>query len=227
MSVKKIIYISLFWANTLTYSATITVQVRAYPDVHFVKNLTKPDKLASHTLNRIGKNTHNAGIFGTYAGFLEASNPHGYIVFPRKHTNPSLKLLLTNRITPIIMFEQTIQHWQLIPNEDAQLYTIEKTTDPDTQLTYWNVTKAELPEDNVIPMETLIIVAQPQHIYVPTGITITDDGPNLILPPIYTRKDINAVDNSLYMLNMAHLFGQVHVTHEKKDLYYRQQPKES
>ncbi len=227
MKAHTIICIVLLAAACTLECATITVRLRAYPNAEkIVQKLKKPGKIAQYTVEGLVNHNMVTGIFATYAGFLEASNSYGYIVFERKHNQPVVYLLVTKHITPIVMFEQTIQHWKLIPEISAQFYKIERITDADTELTYWQVEQADIPKDNVIPLETIIIIAQPKHIYVPTGITLTDTGPNLLLPNVYTRKGIKIINNSLYILNLAHLFGQVHVTHDKKATYYALQPQE-
>lgn len=221
----------LVWSATLSVyyaqSATLTLRIRSYPDAHrTVKKLKKAGNIAKQHLNGLGTANSSpiVGIFATYAGYLEASNVHGDIIFTRKHNQPKLNLLITPQITPVVMFEQTIQNWQLIPTVQAQLYTIERETDENTQLTYWNVQEKELPEDNTIPLETIIIIAKPKHMVMPTGITLTDTSTNLVLPHVYTRKGIDIVGNSLYILNLSHLFGQVHVMHDKKETRYALQP---
>ncbi len=165
-----------------------------------------------------------SGIFATYGGFLNATTYGGLLTFPLKHTQPRLNLIITTHILPIVMFEQTIQHFEIVPGVPVDWYTLERITDDETGLTFWDTQKATPPSDNRIPLDSIVIIAKPENIYVPTGITITDSGANFFLPTIYAKSSIQITKNSLYLLNFAHLFGQVNMHHETRPLSYQIQP---
>jgi len=221
MKTLRIICCAFLMAPCALNSSTITLRISPYPaKQHPMPSMQHPSVASHHTLDHLINSSRITGVFATYAGFLEASNTDGFIIFPRKHTNAKVNLLVTNQITPIVMFEQTIQNWQILPHAATEMYQAERTTDPETGLTYWEVSAAELPTDLTIPLETIIIIAEPAHMYIPIGISLTDSGPNLVLPTIYTRKGIHIVENSLYMLQLAHLFRPAHIIHTTKDLYY-------
>ena len=160
------------------------------------------------------------GIFVTYAGFLETSDANGYVLFPRKHTEAKIYVLITKQITPTVMFEQTVQHWTASGHMPKKMYLFEQKTDPETQLIYWNVSPASLPEDFVIPLDTIIIITDPSYVTVPEGVTLTHEGQNLLLPTIYVRKEIPIIENSLYILQLAHLFRPSQIIHTQKETYH-------
>jgi hypothetical protein len=217
--------IFLTTAHSTLYSSILTLTIQPYPRKHITVRRLKTTSGIDHAkLSKMVNPSQVAGIFATYAGFIESSDSFGQIVFPRKQTNTTLYVLVTNRITPIVMFEQTIAHWERVPDAPSRMYTYSRITDPETNLTYWDVQEAPLSTDSIIPLETLIIIAHPNNIFIPTGITITQEGPNLVLPTIYARKGIDIINDSLYVLNLAHLFGQVHLAHTKKASYYASQP---
>ncbi|HEV2916566.1 MAG TPA: hypothetical protein VGW78_02365 [Candidatus Babeliales bacterium] len=208
-----------------SFCATITVPFRPYPHIRkTIYQLKKTGTISHIKLSSLVNPWQVAGIFATYAGYLESSDHFGYIIFPRKQVQPVLHVLIAHKIEPIVMFEQTISHWIIVNGSPAAMYRFERISDSDIGLTYWNVQQEQLPPDNAISLDTLIIIAHPDNIYIPLGITLTDAGPNLFLPTFYTRKNIKVTDNALYMLDLAHLFGQVHLAHIKKPMYYAIQP---
>lgn len=223
MKIYTLIILSFVLIPCNLKSSTITLRIRSYPTTeNIIKNLKKPGIIAHHTLQSIHHGPIT-GIFATYAGYLEASNSDGFITFPRKNTVPKLNILITPQITPIVMFEQTIQNWQIIPGIPARWYSIERVTDTETSLLYWQIQEAPTPSDLFIPLDTIVIIAEPQNIYFPVGITLTDGGPNLVLPSIYTRPELHIIENSLYILQLAHFFRPAQVLHVKKELYYAEQ----
>lgn len=204
----------LFMYPNVLADNVITFFLRPYPAEESTEQaqdtankLEYPKKLARHHIEGIVERNPIAGIFSTYAGFIEASNVNGQILFPRKHTQPKVNLIITNKLTPIMMFSQTVHHWELEEIAPAAMYTIERKQDEETNQFYWDVQEAKVPKDYIIPLESIVIIAKPHYIYVPTGITLTDDSPNLVLPNIYVKRGINIIANSLYMLNLMHLFG--------------------
>ena len=199
----------------------ISLFIRPYPQAHATtQKIKKVGKIARHTIEGIADYQIPAGIFSTYAGYLNISDLDGQIVFPRKHAKPVIQLIITTRITPILMFEKTVHHWELVPGVPAQMYTFEQTFNEGTKTFYWDVYPAQLPEDNIIPLSALIIFAKPRYFYVSTGITITDDSPNFILPTIYARKGIKITNNALYVFNLSHFFGQVYYRYKKQSKRY-------
>lgn len=157
------------------------------------------------------------GIIATYGGYVNVSDELGQISFPFKQVTPAIKLLITPEITPVLMGGNTVHHWTLDKNTPTAMYAIEKKQDEVTQLYYWDTQSIELPTNRAIPKETVILLAQPNDIYVATGITPSTDNPHLILPAIYVKKEIDAVEHSLFMLNLIHLFGPVDNVYDKKE----------
>ncbi len=199
----------------------ISFFIRSYPQAHITaQKITRTGKIARHTIEGIADYQIPAGIFSTYAGYLNISDLDGQIVFPRKHAKPVIQLIVTTRITPILMFGKTIHHWELVPGVPVQMYTFERNFDEKTKTFYWDVQLAKLPEDNIIPLSSLVIFAKPRYFYIPTGITITDDSPNFILPTIYARKGIKITNNALYVFNLSHFFEQVYYRYKKQPNRY-------
>ncbi len=218
---------SIAWflaAHHLYADPLIMLFFRDFPTPHIqhdVDTVTQnifgsPKKFArSHLEGTVCRNL-KAGIWGTYAGFLELSNADGQLTFPRKHIDPVIHLVITPQITPIIMFEQTVHHWELTPDTQYEIYRYEQDRDEDTARYYWRVTKVPTFKDNIIPSDAVILLAKPQHLYVPTGITLTHESPNLLLPYIYVKRGFNLASNSLYLLNINHLFNHARMK-EKED----------
>lgn len=186
-------------------------------------NLSRPTNLARYQSRIINEKIMPSGIFGIYAGNIDISNLNGHLVFPYKHSKPMVYLVITNQILPTVMFFNTLKNWKLRPGEPAQMFKVERKQDDVTQQLYWDVEKIDLPQDGIIPLEAVILLAKPKHIYVPEGITPTEQSPHLLLPDVYVRKGINKTENALYILNLKHFFGNIEAIHridKKRYLQY-------
>lgn len=209
------------WAESKN-RAQITFFAREYPT--FVKEATnfahKKDKFEHPSYPHIQKIKQlldpdiTNGIFAAYHGFLALSAPDGQISFPI-HTvwddknPPKLHLVITNRVTPIMMNSSTIHHWEIEEKTPAAFYKLERTKDPNSDIYFWNVTEEKLPEDLMIPNDAILIFAKPDTIYVPTGIALAEDAPNLHLPDVFVKPEINKISNALYVLYLKHFFGPI------------------
>jgi hypothetical protein len=207
------------WSDT-SRTTQITFFVREYPE--FVKEPTnfneKKDKISHPSYPHAQKikalidpDIAN-GIFATYGGFLVISSPDGQISFPVGHDwtdKPTVFLVITNRVTPIMMNSTTIHHWEMEEKTPAAMYKMVRTKEAGNDIVFWDVTTEPLPENRIIPNTSILIFAKPDTIYVPTGIVLAEDTPNLHLPDIYVKPEINKLSNALYVLYLRHFFGPV------------------
>ncbi len=183
--------------------------------------LKKSHGIAKQTLQGIMNPHPVAGIFSSYFGFLNVSDYNGQTTFPRKQSRPVLDIIITSKITPIIMFQHTVSHWELVPGTPATMYHAELKEDPDTQLSFWDIEKSALPADNHIPVQdALIIIAKPENIIVPTGITPLHPSANLTLPDMYVKPGIQTARNALYVLNISFLFRPIDLLYKKEKTKY-------
>jgi len=227
---KRIIHYGLLsFICSLSADPVITLFLREYPaDTEraqsMMNKLGKPGKIARYRVNNVTHQPLVAGIFATYAGYLEVSSYNGQLTFPRRHDKPLLYLVITPRLTPMIMFANTIHHWEYEPGVPAALFVCERKNDEKTGLYFWDVKDIPMPDNNVIPLESLVLIAKPQNFYVPTGITLTNETQNLMVPDIYVKKGINKLTNSLYILNLAHFFSPEQFLYKKEPTRYLFQP---
>ncbi len=177
----------------------ITLFFNNYPEIQ--KDSFKPVSLN-------GKNPR-AGIFASYHGYLATSDSAGEIMLPRKHQDTSFSLLICTDPEPVFMLENTIHHWQVKPTSATAFYTIERKQDDQTKFYFWNVKKDILPEDHHLPINTLIIFASPDEIYVPEGASITTKSPHLQLPDLYVKSSIKTDQNALSVIDLRTFFDPV------------------
>lgn len=209
----------------ITADPVLTFFLKDYPDQetasYLLGKLKKPNALAKQTVAGIFQHSNTGGIFSSYFGFLNSSDHNGQTTFPRKHSNTKLKLIITDKIMPVMMFNLTVSHWELIPGTPAVLYEIVQQEDPTTKLTYWNVTLGTLPDNKQLaPTDSIILFAKPKNIYVPLGVTLAEQGPNLILPDMYVKKGIQTTRNALYVLNLSFLFRPIDLLYKKSSMSY-------
>lgn len=173
------------------------------------QKLKKSNKLAKHTVNGIIQHIPVAGLLVSYAGYITFSNYNGEVILPRKHQSSHVSILITPEIVPVSLFENTILNWKLIPGIPAKMYSCEKKYNDKDDSYYWETQEVSLPENNIISLSTIIIIAKPTNIMMNVGITPTIETANLVLPDIYVKKGINIIENSSYMLTIRHLFKAV------------------
>lgn len=215
----------LLSGSTIIADPIISFFFREYPAQQhapmMLTKLKKPHGIAKQSLNGIIHHAGVSGIFSSYFGFLNASDVNGQTVFPRKQSKSVFEIIVTNKITPIMMFQATVSHWELVPGVPAAMYHAEQKEDPDTKLTFWDIQKVPVPQDNRIPLqESLIIIAKPQNIIIPTGITLTEPSANLMLPDMYVRQSIQTARNALYILNISFLFRPIDLLYKKEKTRY-------
>lgn len=216
-TIKSIISIAYFLLNsTIGADPVLVLTLKPYPmmpDDEYCQQITHSfrqlGKLSQQCLFGILDKRLPVGIFATYGGYLNVSDSLGEIDFPYKQTKPIITLLITPRIFPIFMVGNTVHHWMLDKNAPATMFEFALKKDELSDLMYWDVQPKMLPSDSAIPLNTIIILAKPHHIYVPQGATVTQESSNVVLPPIYVKKGINNVTQPLYALNIKHLFEPI------------------
>ena len=229
---KHMSWLLLIMTGWLNAGPVITFFFRNYPTTkeradQLSSKFKKPNAIAKRSLEGLTNNILTDGIVITYFGFLQISGPNGQVVFPRKQSSTLLNIVVTNKITPIMMFSNTVSHWELEPGTPKSVYRAELTQDPQTKLWYWNLEESALEEDNIIPSaNSIIIIAKPKNIYIPTGITLAKEDANLILPDMYVQKSIKTTQNALYMLNLAPFFRPVDILYQKHPKSYNTLVKE-
>ncbi|TET07064.1 hypothetical protein E3J79_00020 [Candidatus Dependentiae bacterium] len=216
--------------SSCTADHIINFFLQSYPQLlekgnahKYEQKIKNPGQIAKYSIKRLMKDSLISGIFATYGGYLTFSTADGQITFPNKQTKPSLHLAITNRITPIIMIGSTIHHWELEENTPVALYKIERKQNEEIGQYYWDTQPEALPNNKVLPVDTICIIAKPQKIYVPIGITLTKKSQNFLLPNIYVKKGIMKLANSLYILNLKHFFAPIKKAYKRKKTHYLEQ----
>lgn len=207
---KYTVILSLCAASLLFAERSININLQSYPltqkDIStMLTEVEKPGRLPKSEMEALLKPAPVDGIFISYWGFIDASDNNGLASFARKHPSPHISLIITREVNPIYTFGNTVHHWEL-KNKNAANFMIRKEFDEKTKKSYWDVQKEPLPANNIIPLEAIIIFSDPEHIYVPEGITpIKESGENLFIPPVYVKKGIPITDNVLETLKVTHL----------------------
>lgn len=226
-----IIIIFALQISILSGKNMISLFIRPFPtkqETPTLENLIRKIQLLGRTSYKILKEALSRrtydGILATYYGYITLSDFNGQIVFPRKHQKDTILLLITPIIEPIMMIGTIVHHWETLPGLPAQCFSLERKQDETTQAYYWDTQETEIQKSNHIPLETIVLFAHPNNIFVPTGITLTTKSPHLILPTIYAQKDLKIAANALRVLKIKHFFSSVDSAIKKQnDVYYTRQ----
>lgn len=209
-----IAYFALF-TNGLAATQLLTFFYKEFPHIIIPEKTEKKVAKLSNSLHlsrehfKLLSNNRVVGIFSTYYGFLAASDIHGQTIFPRWQRDQKVYVLVTEKISPIMMAHNTVSHWELEEGTAAKLYLFEKVEDKETKILFWRATQEQLPVDSRVPQDAVTIFAHPKYVYIPLGITLAQESPHLILPDMFIKKGLNVTKDALYVLNLTHFFSLV------------------
>jgi hypothetical protein len=149
-----------------------------------------------------------AGVYATYRGWCAHSDYHGQITFPRVSSCPDLLVLVTRGLYPVLTLDTTVHHFIVRPGEPGQAYHLHRHEHTPERPALWSVKKVPLPENRVIPVDALVLIALPEQIYLKEGCFPTSTGPNLFLPVVYAQHPTLGI-NALYFLNVNRYFSPI------------------
>jgi hypothetical protein len=209
----------------------VIMELKPYPEIantvdcqNLSRDLKNPGAIAQHCISGILDQRIVMGILATYQGYLNLSDQYGMITFPYMHPKPKIDLLITNRIVPILMAGNTVHHWEIEEGTPAEMYSITRRQDENTKLFYWDTKKVEVPTSTrVIDINTIILLEKPENIFEPTGISVTQESPHLVLPILYVKNNQSLVSQALYMLDLRSFFGRVKNLYKKEPQRYSRQ----
>lgn len=215
--VSFLFFMILCCSSFLSNAAIISFAFRDYPLVGDLQGSqkelharTQAGALAREKLRAIQQIKITSGIYATYAGYLNVSDWFGRITLPLMQNSRTLYIIVTTKMSPIIMLGNTVHHWELEEGTPAKMYKAEELKDAVTKIAYWEVKEVPLPQDSVIPLPSVLIFARPTDLYIPTGIYPTQNSPHMLLPDIYVKSSLNRTSNALYVLNINQFFGTMH-----------------
>lgn len=176
----------------------------------YSKKLQQPDYIVRKMTKPLSSFQRGvSGVFCFYGGTITISSFLGQVTFPRLQQKNDIYVLVTTGILPAYMIApSTVHNWIIDTSKVSQMFHLTLKHDPASQLFYYEATEAELPKNNNIPLNTIIIIAEPSTVFIPMGATIVDNSPNMILPTIYIKKEFCFVYNALYSLALKQYFRQ-------------------
>lgn len=160
------------------------------------------------------------GLAATLNGYLATADREGLLTFPRTTQQPQFYLMI-GRMVPEYGLANNIEGWLIPSHEVADLYLVERKQDKQTELYYWDVKHTNIPSSGKVPLHTIVVFAKPEKVYVPIGITVTTNNPNLYLPDIYVKGGIDHLENALFILNIKQYFAPLRATYKKNKTGYQ------
>jgi len=148
-------------------------------------------------------------VFASYEGRSAKSNDLGQIIFPRRHQSNDLTLIITKKIAPVLLPQNTVQDFVITDPTQARAYTFTQKHNDEEDVWFWDVQEKTLKQNEKISPAALILFANPDNIIVPLKKTITISSPHLLLPTIYATKNFNIVSNALAYLKVNKYFSPV------------------
>lgn len=159
-----------------------------------------------------------SGVMCLYGGQVALSDSNGQITFQRRQQISNIYLLVTSGIKPAyIIAPSTVHNWMIDPTKPSKLYFIQFKQDADLGLYYFDVQPTQLPADNNIPLNTIILIADPEYVFVPTGATTSEYSSNLLLPDIYLKRGFCFIYNQLYALAIKQYFDSTVANYQQEN----------
>lgn len=183
-------------------------QNKSYDQEKYSKKLRQPTWIYQQIIRTSSFSTHGVpGVICLYAGRGAVSDANGQVTFPCRQQTHDMYILITKGIQPAYMIAPaTVHNWLLDSQHPSEIYKMSFKHDPKTTLFYYESTKTTLPDNN-IPLNTIILIADPQSVFIPLGATIIDESANIVLPIMYIKKEFCFVYNSLYTLAIKQYFA--------------------
>ncbi len=185
--------------HALVIILILLTHIQLCADSRIVIYLTHPQREiitgAGQTLKDY-KNLPLSGFACIYAGYMDMSDPDGLVSFPLRHTSPKIYVAITPRIELVNVKENTFSHRKFVPGQPAIIYKFERKTDTKNNL-YWDVTTEKIPADLTINPLAIVIITNPNNIYISTGNFLCTDSGQMVLPPFYVvGRNNNEAANS-------------------------------
>lgn len=160
------------------------------------------------------------GLYATYEGFVDTFDENDELMFPRKHAEDEITLVVSRSILPVIIKGNTVEYFVRQKKAPIAYYQLKRFKDKDTKDFFWKTEKIESPKSSIIPLHAIVLCANPDELIIPEGFTKTFGGPHLILPSIYPTKHIKRTINALSFLKINKYFEPVHLTYKiQQDRY--------
>lgn len=175
------------------------------------------------------------GVQVRYAGYTTASNNLGLIQLPRKQISNEINFLITKKETPIFQIGPSlVAGWQNGDAANSAFYTVSLHQDGTSDIYYFTTTKSSLAaynkaqlqkdakanestqqkeseqknDENIIPLNTIIIFADPASVEIPEGDSYTKYTTHLILPDVYI-KSMPSAEINLTSVNTRPYFESI------------------
>ncbi len=155
-----------------------------------------------------------SGFTAVYGGYMDISDPDGLIAFPLRHATPKIYLAISPGMQLINIKGETFSHREFVLNQPLQIYEFELKKD-EKQNSFWDVKEVPAPADRKINPLSVIILTNPQNLFVPQGHFLSTDNVQLILPDIYVIGRAHNEAALLQSLDLRRYFEPT-VDEEKK-----------
>lgn len=148
------------------------------------------------------------GIYAIYMGSVATSDGNGQISFLRRHLSDQVTFIVTRSLQPILSGATTVHHFIVSPNEPVAYYLMERRSEHDQKNTSkWVVRKMETPQNRSVPLDAIVLIANPEHIVVPEESFTSTQSANLLLPTVYALPTLTRGINALYFLQFNRYFA--------------------
>ena len=153
--------------------------------------------------------TDPRGVYVIYKGYVDRVDFNHQVTFPRLTEKDEIDLIITRKLRPIAIVGNTVNKFVRDKKAPIAYYHLKRVTDPKTHFAYWEAAKQEVQHDLELSPDAMLIIAEPEEIFIPTELVVATAGPNLVLPPIYATEKLKKDHAALSFIKVNHYFAPV------------------
>jgi hypothetical protein len=204
-------------ARTSDIGLSHTIQLHLIPcHCDIADHTTDISGISCHRLiNQAFQPWHAHGICVIYHGIYAFSDMHGYVTFAKDHPGTSIDIVVTPFIYPVLSKGQLVDHWNQAMEISHRMYHAVYTHPKDSDHAQWTITPFD---QERIPDDALIILANPHDIIVPQGKIIAAPSHNLILPTLCLTHTSDHEPSAYALLKTLKYLRYIRPVHELKQL---------
>jgi hypothetical protein len=154
------------------------------------------------------------GIFGFYRGYTNTSNKDGRLYFPKMESEKKILVVIAKEIQPISVTGGIPTHFMIPNGSDSKWYICEGTSDTTNTKITWTAKIIPQPLDRKIPLNTIIIISDPNFISFDLDPYIVKYSENFLLPTLFVSD--NFTPGMYAIAAMDRLWAQLPISETKK-----------
>ncbi len=130
------------------------------------------------------------GIFAYYRGLVVISDIQGLIMFPRLEQDRNLTVVIASDIEPMRFTSDRPSSFSVSRSIPSEWYMCSAVEDVNSGMLTWKAEKITPPQDMKIPINALIIIANPKVLFFSSDPLTVPFSENFMLPDLFATEEL-------------------------------------